>query len=79
MWSKRLVICKITDFGESRSELIQTQSLNMTAQTPNINRGTPAFMAPEIFLPERARGQHVPSSPEEGGHLGTGTHLLQPY
>ena len=22
---------------------------------------------------------YVPSSPEEGGHLGTGTHLLQPY
>ena len=59
MWSTKPVICKLTDFGESRSELIQTQSLNLTKQNQNLSRGTPAFMAPEILLPERARQQRM--------------------
>lgn len=50
-WINTPVKCKLTDFGESRSNLIQTQSLHMTS-TKNLDRGTPAFMAPEINLPE---------------------------
>lgn len=50
-WMKSPVKCKLTDFGESRSSLIKTQSLHMTS-TKNLGIGTPAFMAPEINLPE---------------------------
>lgn len=50
-WMKCPVKCKLTDFGESRSSLIQTQKVHMTS-TKNLDRGTPAFMAPEINLPE---------------------------
>lgn len=51
VWIKSPVKCKLTDFGESRSSLIKTLSFHMTS-TKNLNRGTPAFMAPEITLPE---------------------------
>lgn len=49
--TSRPVICKLADFGESRSKLLQTDRCN----DPNTNvvaRGTTAFMAPEILLPE---------------------------
>ncbi|KAJ7383739.1 serine/threonine protein kinase [Desmophyllum pertusum] len=48
----RPVVCKLADFGESRSQLLQTSGMN----DPSTNwgyRGTPTFMAPEILLPER--------------------------
>jgi serine/threonine protein kinase len=41
------IACKLTDFGESRSEQIQTQLMANT-RTSNVDRGTPSFMAPEI-------------------------------
>ena len=41
------IVCKLTDFGESRSEQIQTQLIANT-RTSNVDRGTPSFMAPEI-------------------------------
>ena len=40
--------CKLTDFGESRSEAAQTATLRHQA-TANVYRGSPAYMAPEIF------------------------------
>ena len=43
------VICKLTDFGESRSTLLQTASI-IHANTVNIERGTKPYMAPEILL-----------------------------
>ena len=43
------VICKLTDFGESRSTLLQTASI-IHAMTMNIERGTKPYMAPEIIL-----------------------------
>lgn len=46
-WNSCPVVAKLTDFGESRSELIQTVSLVHT-RTENLYRGTPVFMAPEI-------------------------------
>ena len=51
-WSTNPVICKLTDFGEARSQLINTRNFNVTA-TNNVNRGTPAFMAPELLLAEK--------------------------
>ena len=57
MWYKKPVIWKLTNFGESCSELIQTQSLNITKQ--NLSRGTTVFIAPEIILPERASEQRM--------------------
>ena len=42
-------MCKVTDFGESRSRATQTASIWHSA-TKNIQRGSPAYMAPEIFV-----------------------------
>ena len=56
--SVRPVICKLADFGESRSQLLQTNRVN----DPGTNfglRGTMLFLAPEILLPDGpiARGR----------------------
>ena len=45
------IICKVTDFGESRSRATQTATICHTA-TRNVQRGSPAYMAPEIFKEE---------------------------
>ena len=42
------IVCKLTDFGESRSLATQTSTICHTA-TQNVQRGSPAYMAPEIF------------------------------
>ena len=42
-------MCKVTDFGESRSRATQTASIWHSA-TKNIQRESPAYMAPEIFV-----------------------------
>jgi serine/threonine protein kinase len=47
-WSVRPVIAKLSDFGESRSSLLQTSTLAKTS-TGRLNRGSPAYMAPEAF------------------------------
>ena len=46
------IICKLTDFGESRSRLIQTQTL-VSSKVKNVARGSPAYMSPEILIPEK--------------------------
>lgn len=46
-WEKEPICCKLVDFGESRGEMNQTASVCHT-QTTNIDRGTPAYMAPEL-------------------------------
>ncbi|XP_060577576.1 ovarian-specific serine/threonine-protein kinase Lok-like [Ruditapes philippinarum] len=48
-WMEKPVIAKLSDFGESRSLLVQTNSLIHT-RTDNVNRGTPVYIAPEIHL-----------------------------
>ena len=48
-WEDKPVIAKLTDFGESRSEIIQTCSLAHT-RTHNVKRGSPIYMAPELHL-----------------------------
>lgn len=47
-WSVRPVIAKLSDFGESRSSLLQTNTLAKTS-TGRLNRGSPAYMAPEAL------------------------------
>ena len=48
-YNSRPIACKLADFGESRSLLIQTQSF-LATKTTNVDRGTVTFMAPEILL-----------------------------
>ena len=47
IYSKCPIICKVTDFGLSRSLDAQTQSI-LESRTDKICRGTPVYMAPEI-------------------------------
>ena len=51
--SEDAIICKLTDFGESRSRLIQTQTL-IKSKVTVLDRGSPAFMSPEILLPDQS-------------------------
>ena len=46
---KSPLVCKLTDFSESRSREVQTNTI-LTSKTSRINRGTPVFMAPEILI-----------------------------
>ena len=52
LFSAEPVVCKLTDFGESRSQLLQTSAIIHT-QTSNFERGTKPYMAPEIVLDSR--------------------------
>ena len=47
-WNKNAIVCKLADFGESRSTVNQTASLQHT-HTSNIERGTLIYNAPEII------------------------------
>lgn len=51
-WSVKPVIAKLTDFGESRSSMIQTNTIIQTKNF-NLNRGSPAYMAPELTGEEK--------------------------
>ena len=48
-FESRPVACKLTDFGESHSLIVQTQSF-VASRTNNIDRGTVVFEAPELFV-----------------------------
>ena len=48
-FQSRPIACKLTDFGESRSLLMQTQSV-LASNTRNVDRGTVMYMAPEILV-----------------------------
>ena len=49
LFEKKPVICKLADFGEGRSEMAQTKTF-LSNKTKLVERGTPAFMAPEISV-----------------------------
>lgn len=49
------IVCKVADFGESRSRLVQT-ALVVHSRTGRLNRGTPVFQAPESFLSQPESG-----------------------
>lgn len=51
-WTIKPLIAKLTDFGESRSQLIQTKSLAETS-TAMLYRGSPVYMAPEALCGEQ--------------------------
>ena len=42
-------MCKLTDFGENRSQFIQT-SMAIHSRTSNLEKGTVSYMAPELIL-----------------------------
>lgn len=48
-FQSRPIACKLTDFGESRSLLVQTQSL-LASKTNDVDRGTVVYMAPETLV-----------------------------
>ena len=47
LFEKRTVVCKLADFGEGQSKMAQTKTL-LSNKIKLVERGTPAFMAPEI-------------------------------
>ena len=48
-FSEQPIVCKLADFGLSRSLQFQTQTL-LQSQTESTFFGTPLFMAPELYL-----------------------------
>jgi len=47
-WTHKPVVAKLTDFGESRSEVMQTHTV-ISTRTSHIKRGSPAFWSPEVM------------------------------
>ena len=56
VFQDRPIICKLTDFGESRSQYAQTRMSMLSSRTSRVDRRTVAYMSPEILLPERTSG-----------------------
>ena len=50
------LVCKLTDFGESRSWEVHTNTI-LTSKTSRINRGAPGFMAPELLIKHLSSGK----------------------
>ena len=50
------IVCRLTDFGLSRSVDIQTKTV--VSKTKSIFCGTPGYMAPELFLNKLASATH---------------------
>ena len=48
IYATKPIICKLIDFGESRSDVAQTATL-CNQRTLNVYRGSPVYMPPEIF------------------------------
>ena len=49
IFNEKPIICKLGDLGEGRSQATQTKTM-VSNVTKMVNRGSPAFMAPEISL-----------------------------
>ena len=54
VFQDKSIICKLCDFGESRSMLKQTKSIACT-RTNAVTRGTLAYMAPELLPGDMVR------------------------
>lgn len=52
----RPVVCKLTDFGESRSRFVQTNTV-LASKTGRIDRGTAVYMSPEILAQDEGNFQ----------------------
>jgi len=59
-WATRPVVCKLTDFGESRSAAVKTRIQMTSTMTRNLERGSPVYQAPEIYVDAPA-AVHVPA------------------
>eukprot|EP00794_Sanderia_malayensis_P008517 gene8517-9432_t len=51
-YNHKHIICKHADLGEARSKLCQTKALAGNSRTKKLHRGSTAFMAPDISVPE---------------------------
>jgi len=49
-WLVRPIVCKLTDFGESRSAGVKTRVHMTNTVTKNVTRGSPVYRAPEIYI-----------------------------
>ena len=49
---KQPIVVKLGDLGEARSAIIKTKAMQSTnaSKTKNVERGSPAFMAPELLI-----------------------------
>ena len=47
---KQPIVCQLGDLGEARSELAKTSMILGSTHTKHIDRGSPAFMAPETQI-----------------------------
>ena len=52
MMREKPIICKLADLEGTRSKVIQTNALVTNIRANYFKRGAPAFMAPEIIVPE---------------------------
>ena len=58
LWQTEPIICKLADFGESRSDLIHTQAMLRTSavrksKVADFERGTPAYRSPELLVAQK--------------------------
>ena len=53
-WLVRPIVCKLTDFGESRSCTVKTRFHMTNTLSRNLARGSPVYQAPEIFTGSKA-------------------------
>ena len=53
-WLVRPTVCKLTDFGESRSTAVKTRVHMKHTVTRNVTRGSPVYQAPEIYIGSKA-------------------------
>ena len=54
-FQKAPILCKVTNFGKSRSCMVQT-ALIVHSRTRRLNRGTPVFLTSEAFLAQPESG-----------------------
>lgn len=57
IYTRRPVVCKLADFGESRSDIVHTRAMLLThtvkmSNVNDFNRGTAAFSSPELLVKE---------------------------
>ena len=49
-YEKRPIVCKLGDLGEARSQTAKTNIILQNSSTKDLNRGSQAFIAPEISI-----------------------------
>ena len=52
-FTTRPIVCKLTDFGESRSHSVQTNTV-LATKTKRVDRGTAVYMSPEILVQDNS-------------------------